>query len=343
MTKNEPLNKISPAFKTKPEKFSHATFVPTKQNKKWGKVIKAGYKNRSVLDLPQHQQGDTFGKAYGKNYLHLNMLMKATKITSCYIGPQISPEQFIAEHFFLYLAKGTMHGYDGNKNYTLKSGECCFVRKNHLARYNKQKQDGEFEKVVVIFDEAFLKKYQEKHNVPLMNFSSKEAFLAIRENDLIPNFLRSLSAYYNGEGKIKETFADVKREELLLILLQTNPELANVLFDFGIPEKIDLESFMNKNFRFNVAIQRFAYLTGRSLTSFKRDFEKTFNDTPSRWLIQKRLQEAYFLMDKKGHKASDVYIDVGFEDLSHFSFAFKKMFGFAPTQLTDQKKQAAGR
>lgn len=90
--------------------------------------------------------------------LNLSMLMKATAITSCYIGPQISPEQFIAEHFFLYLAKGTMNGYDGNKHYTLKAGECCIVRKNHLARYNKQKENDQFEKVIVIFDEVFLKK-----------------------------------------------------------------------------------------------------------------------------------------------------------------------------------------
>ena len=34
--------------------------------------------------------------------------MRATEIKSCYIGPEISPEQFIPEHFFLYLAKGTM-------------------------------------------------------------------------------------------------------------------------------------------------------------------------------------------------------------------------------------------
>jgi len=53
--------------------------------------------------------------------------------------------------------------------------------------------------------------------------------------------------------------------------------------------------------------------------------------------VQKRLKEAYFLMDKKGFKASDVYIEVGFEDLSHFSFAFKKQFGLAPTRLLNNK------
>jgi len=266
--------------------------------------------------------------------------MKANKITSCYIGPQISPEQFIAEHFFLYLAKGTMHGYDGNKNYTLKAGECCVVRKNHLARYNKQKEDGQFEKVIVILDEVFLRSFLEKHEVPATKSTSHEAFLAIKKNELIPNFISSLLPYYNESAKIDKKFADVKREELLLIILHTNPEFANILFDFGSPEKIDLEAFMNQNFKFNVTIQRFAYLTGRSLTSFKQDFKKTFNDTPSRWLTNKRLREAYFLMEKKGLRASDVYLEVGFEDLSHFSFAFKKLFEFTPTQLLDKKKIA---
>lgn len=270
------------------------------------------------------------------------MLMKPNKITSCYIGPQISPEQFVAEHFFVYLIKGAMHGYDGNTYQTLKSGECCLVRKNHLARYSKQNEDNQFEKLVVIFDEAFLKQYQKRHNTQVTGSAPDEAFIRFKKSDLIPNFLQSLTPYYNSAGKINEHFADIKREELLLILLQSNPELGNILFDFGSPEKIDIEAFMNNNFRFNVAIQRFAYLTGRSLTSFKRDFEKVFQETPSRWLVQKRLKEAYFLMEKKGMKASDVYIQVGFEDLSHFSFAFKKQFGLTPSQLSERKKATSG-
>ena len=264
--------------------------------------------------------------------------MKVAAITSCYIGPQISPEQFVAEHSFLYLIKGSMQGYDGNKNYPLKSGECCLVRKNYLTRYNKQKEDNQFEKVVVVFDELFLKSFQEKRKIPLPKFSSNDAFMRIQKNELIPNFLRSLELYYNAEGKIDPTFADLKREELLLIILQSNPELAAIFFDFSNPEKIDLEAYMNRNYRFNVSLERFAYLTGRSLSVFKRDFEKIFHETPSRWLVQKRLREAYFLLEKKHKKPTDIYLDLGFEDLSHFSFAFKKLFGLAPTQLAEQKQ-----
>lgn len=259
--------------------------------------------------------------------------MKAEKITSCYIGPQISPEQFIAEHFFIYLAKGIMHGYDGHQDYTLNSGECCIVRKNRLARYNKQKVDDAFEKVIVIFDELFLKGFKERHQVTESTTNISEAFVRINQTELIPNYIHSLMPYYGSGGKVDETFANIKREELLLILLKVNPELKNILFDFGTPEKIDLEEFMNKNYRFNVSIERFAYLTGRSLSIFKKDFAKIFGETPSRWLIKKRLQEAYFQIEKKGKKPVEIYLDLGFENLSHFSFAFKKKFGLAPNEL----------
>jgi AraC-like DNA-binding protein len=264
--------------------------------------------------------------------------MRATEIKSCYIGPEISPEQFIPEHFFLFIGTGIIHGYDGNKSYMLNSGEYCLVRKNRLARYNKEKVNDAFEKVVIIFDEIFLKKFQEKHKPLVTKFNSTEAFAKINQTELIPNFIRSLMPYYNRAGKIDKAFADVKREELLIILLRNQPKLAGIFFDYGIPEKINLEEFMNRNYKFNVSIQRFAYLTGRSLSAFKRDFSRTFNNTPNHWLIQKRLQEAHFLIGKKNKKPSEIYLDLGFEDLSHFSFAFKKLFGLTPTDLAQQNK-----
>jgi len=124
-----------------------------------------------------------------------------------------------------------------------------------------------------------------------------------------------------------------KVKEAVMILLETNPELKNILFDFSEPGKIDLEAFMAQNYRFNVDLNRFAYLTGRSLATFKRDFERIFNISPNRWIQQQRLKDAYFLIKEKKHKVSDVYMDVGFKDLSHFSFAFKKAYGVAPSAV----------
>lgn len=259
--------------------------------------------------------------------------MKITEIKSCFVGPAISPEHFIAEHFFLFLAKGMMNGYDGNKHYTLKPGDSCIVRKNRLARYNKQRDNNEFEKVIFIFDEPFLKDFHKKHTVSFQNHQSNDAFVSIKKDPLINSFLLSLEPYYTDSGMVNNAFSDVKREELLLILLQLHPELSDILFDFGIPGRLDLEEFMQRNYKFNVSLERFAFLTGRSLSAFKRDFKKIFNETPNRWLVKRRLQEARFLIEEKKQRPTDIYIDLGFEDLSHFSFAFKKEFGILARNL----------
>jgi AraC-like DNA-binding protein len=82
-------------------------------------------------------------------------------------------------------------------------------------------------------------------------------------------------------------------------LLKNDPSLAAIFFNFGAPQKIDIEAFMSRNYRFNVPLERFAFLTGRSLSAFKRDFQQIYNDTPRRWLTKKRLDEAYFLSASK--------------------------------------------
>jgi AraC-like DNA-binding protein len=253
-----------------------------------------------------------------------------------YVGSEISPEQFIAEHTFIYVINGIMNLYDGSEHRALKAGDCCIARKNRLGRFNKMKVDGELEKVFVFFDEAFLKRFQEKYKNKQTKFTSSSTLVSIDKNQLLSGFIHSLQPYYS-HGVIKEAFANVKREELLIILLQEQPELAGLFFDYGIPEKINIEEFMNRNYKFNVSLERFAYLTGRSLSAFKRDFKTIFGETPGRWLVQKRLREAYFLMDKKKQTPSEIYFDLGFEDLSHFSFAFKKLFGVPPTAIVERE------
>lgn len=250
---------------------------------------------------------------------------------------EIPIEQFVPDHLFLHIIKGTIRCYDGNKTQTIKSGDYCLFRKNSLVRYSKDKGSTEFDIITICLEEKFLRIFQTKYKIVTIKSSSKDAFIKIKEDKLISDFISSLKPYYT-RGVIDDAFADIKYEELLLILLQKEPAFSELFFDYGIPGKIDLEVFMNHNYKFNVSMERFAFLTGRSISSFKRDFQQLFNDTPNRWLIKKRLEEAYFLIDKKNKKPTDILTDLGFEDLSHFSFAFKKMFGHTPTDLIQRRK-----
>ncbi len=267
--------------------------------------------------------------------------MKETAISACYVSPSLSTEQFVSNHTFMYLISGTMLVYDGSKEYKIKAGDYGIARRNHLAKYTKQPDNGAFKKIYILFEQEFLKEFNDAYKFKVENKKIAGSIMPLSKTVLVKNFIQSLTPYFNEQGTIDEQFLNVKRTELLLVLLKANPELANVLFDFSNPKKIDLEEFMNRNFKFNVSIERFAYLTGRSLSAFKRDFEKIFNATPSHWLVQKRLEEAYHLIDKKNKKPSDIYLDLGFEDLSHFSFAFKKLFGHSPTRLTKAKKTSS--
>src|ERR1700749_86542 len=122
--------------------------------------------------------------------------MKTPVNKTCLIGPAIRPEQFIVEHLFFYLVNGKMSGYYGDKNYTLQSGEYGIVRKNRLGRMDSSKENHRAEKIIFVFDELFLKAFQEKHQINPTKFKSDDPFLQFENNELIPNFIRSLTPYY---------------------------------------------------------------------------------------------------------------------------------------------------
>jgi AraC-like DNA-binding protein len=68
---------------------------------------------------------------------------------------------------------------------------------------------------------------------------------------------------------------------------------------------------MERNYMFNMPVEKFGYLTGRSLTTFKRDFKKAFQTTPQKWLTQKRLELAHYQIREKNRRPSEVYLETG--------------------------------
>lgn len=255
---------------------------------------------------------------------------------SCYSMKSREGEQFIQEHIFAYLISGSLCIVDDeNKHYEFNEGEFVFYKRNHLVKYIKQPPPGgDFRAVSVFLDQEALRQYSIRYGCRTEGWMKTDAVMRPRPDMLCTNFMTGLIPYLQIGQPGNEALLCLKQAEAIMLLTRINPEMKEVLFDFNEPGKIDLELFMNSNFHFNVELRRFAYLTGRSLTTFKRDFEKIFHTTPSRWLQKRRLQEAYYLIREKGKKSSEVYLEVGFEDLSHFSFAFKKAYGIAPSAVS---------
>nr|WP_199077455.1 AraC family transcriptional regulator [Pedobacter sp. ASV19] len=252
---------------------------------------------------------------------------------SCHFSEFREGEQFVQGHSLGMVISGIMELNDGQKKVQFKKGELYSARKNHLLKFVKYPPDqGEFKSLSIFFDDKMLRDFSLEYGYKAEEKTNTAAFIRLPKDASIIGFMNSMMAY---EPLLNETSSiellRLKQKEALLVLLRYDPALKNILFDFSEPYKIDLGAFMEKNFHFNVSLERFSYLTGRSLSTFKRDFEKIFSITPSRWLLQRRLKEAYYLIKEKKRMPSEVYLELGFEDLSHFSFTFKKQFGKSPS------------
>ena len=193
-------------------------------------------------------------------------------------------------------------------------------------------EDREYQTIVIILKEDMLRKFALEQQIEKVEKYSGPLNLLIPKNDFLQGFFQSVIPYVHyPEEKTTKEMGMLKVREAVQLLLHTVPGLKDFLFDFSEPHKMNLEKFMLSNYHFNVPVEKFAQLTGRSLAGFKRDFQKTFGIPPRQWLQEKRLLEAHHLIEKKKSKPSDIYLDLGFESLSHFSHAFKKKFGKSPT------------
>jgi AraC-like DNA-binding protein len=253
---------------------------------------------------------------------------------ACYSKKVREGEQFIPEHVFSYQISGSLVLKDGVEEHVFKEDSFRLIKRNTLIKFTKlPAAQADYRNLSVTLDQQTLKDLSLQYGYRGERQASEIQVFPLSNHKLLSNYINSLPPYDELLNKDNFVLRSLKVKELVLLLLKVQPGLLNVLFDFTEPGKIDLEAFMNKNFRFNVSLERFAYLTGRSLSTFKRDFEKVFFIRPGKWLQQKRLEEAYYLIKNKKVAPSEVYVDVGFEDLSHFSYAFKKMFGTAPTKI----------
>jgi AraC-like DNA-binding protein len=243
-------------------------------------------------------------------------------------------EQFVSEHSIGYIISGEMQLQTAHGVIVAKEGSIGIVRRNQLARSLKvPPPGGEFKSINIFITQDFLRRYCAENKIAASSKYNGPPMVQLSPDPFLQGYFDSLMPYFNLGMDAPGNLAEIKTKEAVELLLRRGGELHDFLFDFSEPYKIDLEAYMNRNFMFNVPTLEFAKLTGRSLASFKRDFMKVFNASPGQWLQQKRLSEAYYQIREKGRKPSDVYLDVGFENLSHFSYTFKKAFGVAPSMV----------
>ncbi|WP_421944760.1 helix-turn-helix domain-containing protein [Pedobacter sp.] len=218
---------------------------------------------------------------------------------------------------------------------SMEAGEMLLIGKNQLGTLTKTPgENGSYETIVISLQEDLMRKIALEEKITSEGKYVGRPNLLIPSNEFLQGYFQSIVPYARSSGAtMTDEMGILKVKEGIKLLLLALPALRNFLFDYAEPHKIDLEKFMLNNFQFNVPIEKFAQLTGRSLAGFKRDFQKAFGLPPRQWLLSKRLDAAKFLIEYKHQKPSAIYLDLGFESLSHFSHSFKKKFGLMPSLL----------
>jgi AraC-like DNA-binding protein len=252
---------------------------------------------------------------------------------SAYGGKGYTSEVMFEHHMLVWFLSGETKIVRSEGNYVFGAGDIFLIPRNQIATIIGTARDGQPNKSVVMHltPERLRAFYSDvRLSTPLR---SAHEIIRFGKHPLLESCLSSLIPYFDLPDSIPGTIATLKITEALHILRTINPSIDGILANFDEPGKIDLAAFMERNFIFNLPIQRFATLTGRSLSTFSRDFKRIFHTTPQKWLTQKRLDYARYQIGEQKKKPVDVYLEVGFVDLSHFSFAFKKRFGYSPTEL----------
>lgn len=254
-------------------------------------------------------------------------------VYSCSSESEWGYEQFVPEHILAYQVSGETHVFHQQGTFVLKKNQILLARRNQFAKSLKiPASDKEYKAVSIILKEEDLKKFAATNNIICDKKYSEKYNVVLRPDAYLKSYFQSLVPYLEQPQRSNKKLAAAKVNEAIELLLHIRPELHDFLFDFNEPYKINLEEFMLKNYQYNAPIEHFAKLVGRSLAGFKRDFVKSFHIPPAKWLKEKRLEEAHYLIHQKNKKPSDIYLDVGFENLSHFYTSFKQKYGVTPNE-----------
>ena len=238
-------------------------------------------------------------------------------------------------HILVYMYSGELEIREHERGTELHKGECAFIRKDFSVQLTKQAYKGEqFKAIFLMFTDKFLRSFYsrlEKRHLPKDARRSKVSLYRLPSNrpDIVSLF-ESMTPYFNSGIRPTDELLKLKMTEGLYILLNTDKNLYASLFDFADPWKIDIMNFMEQHYTNDLSLEEMANYTGRSLSTFKRDFKKISDLSPQKWVIRRRLEAAHALILSGTKKVTDICYYVGFKNLSHFSKAYKGLYGCSP-------------
>lgn len=238
-------------------------------------------------------------------------------------------------NYFVYVIKGKKKWFAGDHEVLAQEGDCIFVKKGAHSIY--QYFDEEFCSLFMFVPDQFIRDTLLKNQVDLLTEDDEmetSPILRVQTDEMITTYFVSFLSYISNVENSDKKLAELKFKELIMIAASRsgNKSISSYFLRLCNTARLSLQSVMESNFTYPMKLEEYARLSGRSLSTFKRDFKEIYDTTPGKWLRQKRLNYGRYLLEQTDKSVTGIVFDCGFKNTSHFSRAFKEEFGKSPLQ-----------
>jgi len=197
--------------------------------------------------------------------------------------------------------------------------------------------------VIVTFYPEILKKIYNRE-LPLLlrkpkNIISNKSSEKINNDFLIQKYIEGLLFYFENPSLINEDILILKVREIILLLSQTqNAESIQVILsELFSPTTYTFKQIIEANLFSQLTIEELAQQNNLSVSSFKREFAKLYNDTPANYIKARKLEKAAELLQVSDQRITEIAFDCGFNDLANFTKSFTSKYSVSPTNYRQKQ------
>lgn len=246
-------------------------------------------------------------------------------------------------NFINFLEKGEKVLHYANKATVVKDSHFVILSSNNCLMTEKLSVDKEYRSTLFFFSNEHLTSFFLKYDmfinrIVLQQEKQEEPFLVFLKDEFITNYISSLKIIQQKSPLISSQLLQLKFEELMLYLLEKYP-LEILSFKTKTRETysdIEIRKAVEENITNNLTLSELAFLCHTSISTFKRRFIKLYNNTPSKYFLQRKMEIAASLL-LQNENPGEVFYKVGYESHSSFSQSFKQIYGISPKQFQQQK------
>ncbi|MBC7495190.1 MAG: helix-turn-helix transcriptional regulator, partial [Flavobacterium sp.] len=242
----------------------------------------------------------------------------------------------LSANLISFLIEGKKELFHNNQSQIISDSEFVLAKSGNCLMTETLSVNKKYASLLFFFDDAFIIDFQKKYFdiIKLKNVKSENIipFSVIKYDKFIRDFVSAVCLLLQSEASVSASLLKLKLEEILLYLVQKyDGSIVNFFTKSNkIKQNTKLQNIVENNIFSKLSLEELAFLCHMSLSTFKREFIKIYQLSPSRWFQDKRLEKSAQLLTQEKERPSDIYLTVGYESLSSFTQSFKQKFGKTP-------------